>query len=1171
MALTSKPLNLGSGKATQAIDNLTKALMSAKASAQSSSKQPIVNTSETPKIKQQTKVVRENTAAIKENNRVKKAAEKTPFTHTASSHERRQLDKERIRSRYKRSGYMPHRQRSMDLLMRQKEAAMEMRQSMTFSNVMSRSDQRRLSHYRSTGSEFSTAIVRRPDYQQQFGFRGVSIPEGPKHGSLGQDPGLNYKLQLKFATEFTEKLQRERIKIEKEYEKIGNAHIKMWRPTGKKGELGAIGQELFGQRKKPQQLMAGRPGRTGVIDISFEEVDNKRRVVETQNRLIEAAKAQQAEELKINNAIKLRAELLQRTSAAINKNVAKVKERTALEAKQAERARMLQRTSSAINKNVENKKIRERIALQKKAASDAAAHERMVAAIQKQRIDREKLAKRALADVNRNYFRYNLNIIGGVKKRIVLANQLNQSIKKEKVSTDRVTNSSKILNNALKQRAAMYAQIATVSGRASKRERSMGAGGQHPVVQHIINNKNTKAYRRTGMAFTQMAYALDDVQYGLRGVQNNMQQMLVVMGVSGPIVLAATAAIVYLNHKLRDFDFKGWIEGMKSFKDQLRKIELEAAKKSIRDLTDDMFKLHAAFELAQEGQPMYLDEIADKFKHVTDQISGPGGINSALLTTTAILKNMAQMKMMEMQMESFAKRLESPGKQFAKVISGLGVGLDEGGLTQLMVISKLSSEDPIAYAKNYVEEETKKSLARGDIDSHWLFGGAETSPGGIEGGIGVGPIGKLLTPEENAERLKKKAFGIIESENVQKISDQYLSMYKDYLSIGPDPSSASATGKTKKEQTPYEKFMSQWAHLQAILQEMGKSELEIANARQIALKMAEKLVSTDDERLELSRALEFNEVKLKKLQRTENIEQVNNYYNRSIQLMRALGEAESEIIKKDIERLNYLISQETVLKNIEALEHQRNLAQANLEKAEDQEYLQAMDDDTRKFDFGQAMEMGEFMLGDPTQMEELTKQYDQAVDKLADIKEKLGETSDAYKEQEMKVKALKKALEDLNATQSEGETYTLRYGQMIGDMLGKAFEELGRSGSLSETLRAGMAGVGEVIQDMSRALLTKASVELAFDALGPAAIPVALAGMAVGGFLKGKYGGRSRGSGVGNARSGYGGSGFTPSLSGSNHLGKIDFNPIGMDVRISGEDLRIVGAVNNDNNGSWIP
>ena len=72
-----------------------------------------------------------------------------------------------------------------------------------------------------------------------------------------------------------------------------------------------------------------------------------------------------------------------------------------------------------------------------------------------------------------------------------------------------------------------------------------------------------------------------------------------------------------------------------------------------------------------------------------------------------------------------------------------------------------------------------------------------------------------------------------------------------------------------------------------------------------------------------------------------------------------------------------------------------------MENALDDEYQRDMDEDTERFDFQQQMDMGEFMLGDPTEMEALSKEYDLAVDKLEDLRAKLGETSDAFIEQEL--------------------------------------------------------------------------------------------------------------------------------------------------------------------------
>jgi len=53
-----------------------------------------------------------------------------------------------------------------------------------------------------------------------------------------------------------------------------------------------------------------------------------------------------------------------------------------------------------------------------------------------------------------------------------------------------------------------------------------------------------KSQKRSNMAMTQAAYAIDDMQYGFQGVQNNIQAMAVSMGASGPLVIGLTAVTV---------------------------------------------------------------------------------------------------------------------------------------------------------------------------------------------------------------------------------------------------------------------------------------------------------------------------------------------------------------------------------------------------------------------------------------------------------------------------------------------------------------------------------------------------------------------------------------------------------------------------------------------------
>lgn len=57
----------------------------------------------------------------------------------------------------------------------------------------------------------------------------------------------------------------------------------------------------------------------------------------------------------------------------------------------------------------------------------------------------------------------------------------------------------------------------------------------------------TKGGNKSSQAVTQLAYALDDAQYGFRGVQNNLQAVAVSLGLSGPIVLGITGLLVLIN------------------------------------------------------------------------------------------------------------------------------------------------------------------------------------------------------------------------------------------------------------------------------------------------------------------------------------------------------------------------------------------------------------------------------------------------------------------------------------------------------------------------------------------------------------------------------------------------------------------------------------------------
>lgn len=69
----------------------------------------------------------------------------------------------------------------------------------------------------------------------------------------------------------------------------------------------------------------------------------------------------------------------------------------------------------------------------------------------------------------------------------------------------------------------------------------------------VNTGKLTKSNKQSRQAYTQIAYAIDDMQYGFQGVQNNIQALAVSMGASGPLIAAITIAVVSIGMLVKKF------------------------------------------------------------------------------------------------------------------------------------------------------------------------------------------------------------------------------------------------------------------------------------------------------------------------------------------------------------------------------------------------------------------------------------------------------------------------------------------------------------------------------------------------------------------------------------------------------------------------------------------
>ena len=137
--------------------------------------------------------------------------------------------------------------------------------------------------------------------------------------------------------------------------------------------------------------------------------------------------------------------------------------------------------------------------------------------------------------------------VGQYKSDLLEAQQALLKLEKEALKAGGATEvmATKIAKakNSVKVARNEY-QLATVNLRKYAMEAKRASGA-------VTNLKTSN--KRTNQGITQLAYAIDDMQYGFQGVQNNIQAMAVGMGASGPLVLAITATVVAIGMLVKKF------------------------------------------------------------------------------------------------------------------------------------------------------------------------------------------------------------------------------------------------------------------------------------------------------------------------------------------------------------------------------------------------------------------------------------------------------------------------------------------------------------------------------------------------------------------------------------------------------------------------------------------
>lgn len=108
---------------------------------------------------------------------------------------------------------------------------------------------------------------------------------------------------------------------------------------------------------------------------------------------------------------------------------------------------------------------------------------------------------------------------------------------------------------------AMAAKIAKakLAVKASRNEYQLAAVNLRKYAMEarkatVATGKLGKSQKQSRQAYTQIAYAIDDMQYGFQGVQNNIQALAVSMGLSGPLIAGITVTVVAIGMLVKKFE-----------------------------------------------------------------------------------------------------------------------------------------------------------------------------------------------------------------------------------------------------------------------------------------------------------------------------------------------------------------------------------------------------------------------------------------------------------------------------------------------------------------------------------------------------------------------------------------------------------------------------------------
>ena len=179
-----------------------------------------------------------------------------------------------------------------------------------------------------------------------------------------------------------------------------------------------------------------------------------------------------------------------------------------------------------------------------------------------------------------------------------------------------------------------------------------------------------KTQKKSNMAMTQAAYAIDDMQYGFQGVQNNIQAMAVSMGAGGPLIVGLTLLTVGIGLLVKRF--------------QKAQKEAKALKEELSEKQGLISKMMIAAEVVKntakgtEAHTKALKELADNgYDHATDKLDDYiASLQEQMFIEAKLAANQGKIQdnlVEQVALQEEIKKLEESGPAKASSMSGSGI------------------------------------------------------------------------------------------------------------------------------------------------------------------------------------------------------------------------------------------------------------------------------------------------------------------------------------------------------------------------------------------------------------------------------------------------------------------------------------------------------------------